>query len=156
VYGELCTAAVNGFIKKRLYNEATRRGDNWKADSTNTAAMIVMDEADVLLDETDAGILPRGRSLGLNFVVGLQAVEQAEAAFGGTQNAPKALAMLAQLRSVVALSSTHHTAQYVSDRVGFGLPLEPVSLSTVPDMRYTVLQRAAASPFNDEANEFRS
>ncbi|WP_169752126.1 hypothetical protein, partial [Escherichia coli] len=35
VYGELCTAAVNGFIKKRLYNEATRRGDNWKADSTN-------------------------------------------------------------------------------------------------------------------------
>jgi len=156
VYGELCTAAVNGFIKKRLYNEATRRGDNWKADSTNTAAMIVMDEADVLLDETDAGILPRGRSLGLNFVVGLQAVEQAEAAFGGTQNAPKALAMLAQLRSVVALSSTHHTAQYVSDRVGFGLPLEPVSLSTVPDMRYTVLQRAAASPFNDEENEFRS
>ncbi|EJE3301931.1 hypothetical protein M3883_004614, partial [Salmonella enterica subsp. enterica serovar Bareilly] len=95
-------------------------------------------------------------SLGLNFVVGLQAVEQAEAAFGGTQNAPKALAMLAQLRSVVALSSTHHTAQYVSDRVGFGLPLEPVSLSTVPDMRYTVLQRAAASPFNDEENEFRS
>ncbi|WP_157704455.1 hypothetical protein, partial [Salmonella enterica] len=57
---------------------------------------------------------------------------------------------------VVALSSTHHTAQYVSDRVGFGLPLEPVSLSTVPDMRYTVLQRAAASPFNDEENEFRS
>ncbi|WP_157700835.1 hypothetical protein, partial [Salmonella enterica] len=57
---------------------------------------------------------------------------------------------------VVALSSTHHTAQYVSDRVGFGLPpCRHIALNPAW-LRYTVLQRAAASPFNDEENEFRS
>ncbi|WP_235596396.1 hypothetical protein, partial [Salmonella enterica] len=81
-------------------------------------------------------------SLGLNFVVGLQAVEQAEAAFGGTQNAPKALAMLAQLRSGVALSSTHHTAQDCSDRGGRGLPPEPGSTTTRAALRCPVMPSA--------------
>ena len=64
--------------------------------------------------------------------------------------------MLAQLRSVIALSSTHHTAKYVADRIGFGVALESVAMATVPDMRYTALRRAAASPFNDPDNECRS
>lgn len=156
VYGQTCAATVSGLIKKRLYNAATQRGDGWKKDPDNTAAMIVMDEADVLLDAADADIMPRGRSLGLNFVVGIQTVEQVEAAFGGASNAPKAHGMLAQLRSVIALSSTHHTARYVADRIGFGVALESASLATVPDMRYTALRRAAAAPFNDPDNECRS
>ena len=155
IHGEMATAAVVGFIKQRIYNAATIRGDGWADQQGQRAALIMMDEADALLDDRDAAIVPRGRSLGLRFVVGVQTVEQVEAEFGGMTGSPKAHGLLGQFRSVVALASTERTAELVSQRAGYGHLLEPVAITSVPDFRYTVLQRLSASPMNDPEHPSR-
>lgn len=155
IHGDMATSAVVGFIKQRIYNAATRRGDGWAGQTAQTAALIMMDEADALLDDRDAAIVPRGRSLGLRFVVGVQTIEQLEAQFGGMSGSPKAHGLLGQFRSVVALASTERTAELVQQRGGYGHVLEPVAITSVPDLRYTVLQRLSASPMNDPEHPSR-
>lgn len=118
-YGQAGIIAA-AFLKNRLYNSVRRRADapkgDWrKADPTATTVLNVMDECQLLLGEADYDLAPIGRSLGCWLSCLSQTIESIQAT---SKNAALTEAFLDSFQTVICLSSSAGTIDWVTKRVG--------------------------------------
>lgn len=111
-------AAISLLAKERFYGAIKRRGEGWKKGiDGQTRVLMVVDEIQALLTESEAAVLPIARSLGLSMLGSTQNLDGLQIAL---KNQPALLEqILGQFRSVVALGvNTDATCEFVSKRMG--------------------------------------
>jgi TraM recognition site of TraD and TraG len=113
-YGE-AAGAVTALLRAQVYKDAKRRGG--AKDKDYAPCLVLIDEAALALGALEQQILPVARSLGLCFACATQNIEQFSARFGESG----ARAMIDQFRSLIALSSSAQTQEYVRQRAGVGV-----------------------------------
>ena len=90
-----------------------KQHEQWAKDGQTPVALFV-DEAQVLMDETDLTVLQQGRSLGFRGFCATQNYDNLEERFGDKT----ASAIFESFRSVVCLKSSNRTYQVISNRIG--------------------------------------
>lgn len=139
-YGE-AAAPVTALLRAQVYRAAKRRGSTGTWSAADTPCLVLVDEAALAMGPMEQAILPVARSLGVSFAAALQNIEQLEERFGG----PGARALADQFRSLVALSSSVPTQEYLRLRAGTGVIREG---SPIPAPAYdSAIQREATSPW---------
>lgn len=113
-YGE-AAGAVTALLRAQVYKDAKRRGGD--KNKAYAPCLVLIDEAALALGPLEAQILPVARSLGLGFACVTQNIEQFSARFGESG----ARAMIDQFRSLIALTSSPGTQEYVRQRAGVGV-----------------------------------
>jgi hypothetical protein len=111
-------AAISLLAKERFYGAIKRRGEGWKSGKDGqTRVLMVVDEVQALLTESESAVLPIARSLGLCMLAATQNLDGLQIAL---KNQPALLEqILGQFRSVVALGvNTDATCAFVSARMG--------------------------------------
>jgi len=111
-------AVITNFAKQRFYSEIKRRGEGWKSElDGHRRVMLVVDECQALMTESEAEILPIARSLGLCAVFATQNIDGLQIAL---KNQPALLQqILGQFRSIIAVAvNTDATCEFVAGRMG--------------------------------------
>lgn len=106
--------AVAALLKLRLYRAAQLRGDGWEDQAGQTAVILLMDEAQEILTDTDIHMAPVARSLGISIVAGTQSVEQIYHRYGQWGGD----SLLAQFRSILAFDCSPTSQQWIQNRCG--------------------------------------
>jgi len=114
-YGTAGTV-ISNLAKRRFYEAIKIRGESWKTGN-GTRALLVIDELQSLLTESEAKIAPIARSLGLHFAVAAQDIDGLQIAL---KDKPALLnQFLGQFRSVVCLKVENDaTRDFISRRMG--------------------------------------
>ena len=107
-------AMVSALIKARVYRAILQRGSAWKSLVGQTQVLVVADEAQEVITETDSAMFPVGRSLGLVGLIGTQSVDELIARLGHD----KTYALLNNFRSFASFQSSKLTMEWVSEQLG--------------------------------------
>lgn len=115
MYGRAGTV-ISNLAKRRFYEAIKLRGESWKTGD-GTRALLVIDELQALLTESEAKITPIARSLGLCCAVASQDIDGLQVALKNTP--PLLTQFLGQFRSVVCLKIENDaTRDFIARRMG--------------------------------------
>lgn len=138
---------ISALIKQRVFGSvALRGGDNrdW-AKNGETPVLVVMDEFQDLVSDTERNLLPKARSLGMKALFLTQEIDAVINKFGEDT---KAYQFCNTFQSVVCLRSSAATHEYMNKRLGVA-PLVKFKQPTRGLDYKAAVGKLANSPLND-------
>ncbi|KAB7628918.1 type IV secretory system conjugative DNA transfer family protein [Stenotrophomonas rhizophila] len=115
--------AISVLLMQRIYSYMRRRDpDTWANDPNETKLMLMMDECQLLINETTYEIASTCRGWGVSLYFLTQDIEGVRTRFSG--NHDKAENFLNQFNSFMLLPSSAETYRYIEKRLGAALVME--------------------------------
>lgn len=143
---------IQALVKQRNTNLLKRRGDDpdWLKRGDQGPVIMMMDECQDLIGQTETDMAPVGRSLGARYVLSTQNVDGLFAKLGNNHAATQ---FLDSMRSFVAIGEcSEATRHWMSQRLGVGSVYRVNSNPKAIDFDST-LTSMAGSPLNDPRHE---
>ncbi|MGZ5802271.1 MAG: hypothetical protein ACXWJZ_16770, partial [Burkholderiaceae bacterium] len=130
-YGQ-AALAIQALVKARVYRAIRLRKQGWMkpvpGQARQVPVLILSDECQMLIDQSDEIILPIGRSLGLTAVFSSQSFEGIVTRFqqvGGSIEAARAF--LAIFRSTIAFKCSPGTVEHIRTTLGSNMRRAPIT-----------------------------